>query len=144
MILRGIKGTALVALMGTMLSGCLAELPGGETGPFAPGNELTFYYQSVLTDPPDSANIVSCGDQFVARSCIRLSNGAQFQLQSTETGAVMYGNDTLQVVLQPDPGGLPSGIGQLNNLSTGDVTGMRWVSLPSRTATPATAVATSG
>jgi len=71
-ILRGIKQTALVALLGTVLSGCLAELPGGETGPFAPGNTLTFYYQSVLTDPPEQAVIIDCGDQFVARSCVRL------------------------------------------------------------------------
>lgn len=130
MILRGIKQAAIVAVMGTVLSGCLAELPGGETGPFAPGNTLTFYYQGVLTDPPDQATIVSCGDQIVARSCVRMSNGAQFQLEATETG-VAYGNSELRMVLQLDPGGVPSGIGQLNNLTTGEATGMRWVSLPS-------------
>lgn len=130
MILRGIKQTALVALMGTVLSGCLAELPGGETGPFAPGNTLTFYYQSVLTDPPEQAAIIDCGDQFVARSCVRLSNGAQFQLEATETG-VAYGNAELRMMLQPDAGGVPSGIGQINNLTTGEATGLRWVSLPS-------------
>jgi len=129
-ILRGIKQTALVALLGTVLSGCLAELPGGETGPFAPGNTLTFYYQSVLTDPPEQAVIIDCGDQFVARSCVRLSNGAQFQLEATETGGVAYGNAEQRMVLQPDVGGLPSGIGQFNNATTGDATGLRWVSLP--------------
>ena len=130
MILRGIKQTALMALMGTVLSGCLAELPGGETGPFAPGNTLTFYYQSVLTDPPDQAVIVSCGNDIIARSCVRMSNGAQFQMESTETG-VAYGNESLRMVLQLDAGGVPSGIGQLNNLTSGEATGMRWVSLPS-------------
>lgn len=130
MILRGIKQTALVALMGTVLSGCLAELPGGETGPFAPGNTLTFYYQSVLTDPPEQAVIVSCGDQLIARSCVQLSNGAQFRLESTETG-VAYGNNELRMVLQPDAGGVPSGLGQLNDATSGEVTGLRWVSLPS-------------
>ena len=131
MILRGIKRTAPFALMATVLAGCLAELPGGETGPFAPGNTLTFYYQSVLTDPPDEAAIVECGNQFIARSCVRLSNGAQFQLDSTETG-VAYCNSELRIALQLDAGGVPSGIGQLNNLTTGEATGMRWVSLPSR------------
>ncbi len=131
MILRGIKRTAPFALMATALAGCLAELPGGETGPFAPGNTLTFYYQSVLTDPPDEAAIVECGDQFIARSCVRLSNGAQFQLDPTETG-VAYGNSELRMALQLDASGVPSGIGQLNNLTTGEATGMRWVSLPSR------------
>lgn len=130
MILRGIKRTALLALMGTALSGCLAALPGGETGPFAPGNTLTFYYQSVLTDPPDQAQILACEDQLVTRSCVRLSNGAQFPLEPTETG-VAYGNDELRVILQLDSGGVPSGVGQLNNLTTGETTGMRWVSLPS-------------
>jgi predicted neuraminidase len=62
---------------------------------------------------------------------IRLSNGAQFQLDSTETG-VAYGNSELRMALQLDAGGVPSGIGQLNNLTTGEATGMRWVSLPSR------------
>ena len=133
MILRGIKRAALLGAMGTLLSACLAELPGGETGPFAPGNTLTFYYQSVLTDPPDQAQIVSCGSELIARSCVRLSNGATFPLEATETG-VAYGNETLRVLLQPDAGGVPSGIGQLNNLSSGEQTGMRWVSLPSRTA----------
>ena len=130
MILRGIKQTALMALMGTVLSGCLAQLPGGETGPFAPGNTLTFYYQSVLTDPPDQAVIVSCGDQIIERACVRMSNGAQFQLESTETG-VAYGNEALRIILQLDEGGVPSGVGQLNNLTSGESTGMRWVSLPS-------------
>lgn len=130
MILRGIKQTALMALMGTVLSGCLAELPGGETGPFAPGNTLTFYYQSVLTDPPDQATIVSCGNELFAKSCIRLSNGATFDLMPTETG-VSFGSEELQMVLQLDAGGVPSGIGQVNNASTGETTGMRWVSLPS-------------
>jgi len=129
-ILRGIKQTALMALMGTMLSGCLAELPGGETGPFAPGNTLTFYYQSVLTDPPDQATIVSCGNDLFEKSCIRLSNGATFELQPTETG-VSYGNEELQMVLQLDPGNVPSGVGQVNNLTSGEATGMRWISLPS-------------
>ena len=130
MILRGIKHTATVAILGTALSGCLTELPGGETGPFAPGNTLTFYYQSVLTDPPDQAQIVSCGDQIIERSCVRLSNNATFPLEVTETG-VAYGNDAQRVVLQLDPGGVPSGIGQFNNLETGEARGMRWVSLPS-------------
>ena len=130
MILRGIKQTALMALMGTMLSGCLAELPGGETGPFAPGNTLTFYYQSVLTDPPDQAVFVSCGNDFFAKTCVRLSNGATFDLVPTETG-VSYGNEELQMGLQLDPGNVPSGAGQLNNLTTGEATGLRWISLPS-------------
>jgi len=119
-----------MALMGTVLSGCMADLPGGETGPFAPGNTLTFYYQSVLTDPPDKAVIVSCGNEIIARSCVRMSNGAQFQLESTETG-VAYGNEELRMILQLDAGGVPSGIGQLNNIANGETTGMRWVSLPS-------------
>ena len=130
MILRGIKQTALMALMGTALSGCLAELPGGETGPFAPGNTLTFYYQSMLTDPPDQARIVSCEEQIIARSCVRMSNGATFPLEATDTG-VAYGNEELRIVLQLDEGGVPSGIGQLNNLTSGEAAGMRWVSLPS-------------
>ncbi|MCF2871270.1 hypothetical protein L0664_09370 [Octadecabacter sp. G9-8] len=117
--------------MATVLSGCLAALPGGETGPFAPGNTLTFYYQSVLTDPPEEATIIECGDQLIPRSCVVLSNGAQFQLEATETG-VAYGNNELRMALQLDAGGVPSGIGQLNNLTTGEATGMRWVSLPSR------------
>lgn len=131
MILRGIKKTAPFALMAAALAACTEPLPGGETGPFAPGNTLTFYYQSVLTDPPDQARIVECGDQLIARSCVVLSNGAQFQLQSTETG-VAYGNADLRVVLKQDAGGVPSGIGQLNNIGTGETTGMRWVSLPAR------------
>lgn len=130
MILRGIKQTALMALMGTVLSGCLAELPGGETGPFAPGNTLTFYYQSVLTDPPDQAQIVSCGQELFERSCVRMSNGATFPLESTDAG-VAYGNEELRMILNLDAGGVPSGVGQVNNLATGEVTGMRWVSLPS-------------
>ena len=130
MILRGTKRTAQMALLGTMLSGCLAVLPGGETGPFAPGNTLTFYYQSVLTDPPDQATIVSCGNDLFPKSCVHLSNGATFELQSTETG-VSYGSEELQMILQLDPGNVPSGVGQLNNLTTGEATGMRWVSLPS-------------
>jgi hypothetical protein len=117
--------------MAAVLSGCMAALPGGETGPFAPGNTLTFYYQTVLTDPPEEAAIVECGDQFIARSCVRLSNGAQFQLESTETG-VAYGNSELRMALQLDEGGVPSGVGQLNNTTTGESTGMRWVSLPTR------------
>lgn len=130
MILRGIKQTALVVVMGTVLSGCLAQLPGGETGPFAPGNTLTFYYQSVLTDPPDQALIVSCGDQLIERSCVRMSNGATFPIEATETG-VAYGNDTLRMVLQLDGGDVPSGIGQLNDITSDETTGLRWVSLPS-------------
>jgi len=130
-ILRGIKRTAPFALIGVVLAGCMAALPGGETGPFAPGNTLTFFYQAVLTDPPDEATVFECGDQFIARSCVRLSNGAEFPLEATETG-VAYGNSTLRMILQLDEGGVPSGVGQLNNLTTGEVTGMRWVSLPSR------------
>lgn len=130
MILRGIKRAAIGAVMGTVLSGCLAALPGSETGPFAPGNTLTFYYQSVLTDPPEQAQIVECGDQFVARSCVRLSNGAQFQLEATETG-VVYGNADLRMILKLDAGGVSSGVGQLNNIADGTATGLRWVSLPS-------------
>lgn len=130
MILRGIKLTALAALTGVIVSGCAEDLPGGETGPFAPGNTLTFYYQSVLTNPPDQARIVSCGDQFIPRTCVQLSNGAQFQLESTETG-VAYGNAAQQVVLQLDDGGVPSGIGLINNIEAGITTQMRWVSLPS-------------
>jgi hypothetical protein len=130
LILRGIKKTALMALMGTALSGCLAELPGGETGPFAPGNTLTFYYQTVLTDPPDQARIVLCEEQIIARSCVRMSNGATFPLEVTDTG-VAYGNEELRIVLQLDAGGVPSGIGQLENVTNGEATGMRWVSLPS-------------
>lgn len=131
MILRGMTKAALFAFVGMALTGCLAELPGGETGPFAPGNTLTFYYQNVLTDPPEQAQIVSCGEnELFARSCVRLSNNATFPLEATETG-VAYGNDELRVILQPDPTGVPSGVGQLNNLTTGDSRGMRWVSLPS-------------
>lgn len=126
----GIKRAAPFALMGFVLSGCLAQLPGGETGPFAPGNTITFYYQSVLTDPPDQAAIISCGDQIVERACVWLSNGATFPIVPTDAGGVMYGNDDIQVVLQLDPGGVPSGIGQLSNLTTGETRGMRWVSLP--------------
>lgn len=133
MILRGIKQAALLGVVGTLLSGCLGEIPGGETGPFAPGNTLTFYYQTVLTDPPDQATILACGNDFVARSCVQMSNGATFPLESTETGAA-FGNETLRVLLQPDEGGVPSGVGQLNNLTSGEQSGMRWVSLPSRRA----------
>ncbi|MEL6958604.1 MAG: hypothetical protein AAGL89_06585 [Pseudomonadota bacterium] len=117
----------------------MAELPGGETGPFAPGNEITFYYQNVLTDPPEQAMIVECdnSNQLVRRSCIRLSNNATFPLTPTETGGVMYGNDTLQFVLMQDEGGLPSGVGQFNNIETGETRGMRWVSLPARGGVPA-------
>ena len=93
----------------------------------------------MLTDPPDQATIVSCGDELFQRSCVRMSNGATFPLEATETGAVTFGNDTLRVALQPDVGGLPSGIGQLNNLTSGEQSGMRWVSLPSRTAVVASA-----
>lgn len=130
MILRGTRRLALLAFMGAVLSGCLAELPGGETGPFAPGNTLTFYYQNVLTEPPEQAQIVSCGDEIFERSCVRLSNNATFPLEATDAGGVAYGNDELRVVLQPDPTGVPSGVGQLNTLSTGEALGMRWVSLP--------------
>lgn len=59
-----------------------------------------------------------------------MSNGATFQLEPTETG-VTYGSDELRIVLRLDGGGLPSGIGQLNNLRSGEASGMRWVSLPS-------------
>lgn len=131
MILRGIKRATPFALMATLLAGCLAELPGGETGPFAPGNTLTFYYQSVLTDPPTQATIISCGDQFIARACVQQPNGSTFQLEATEMG-VAYGGGDLRMVLRPDAGGLPSGVGQLTNTSSGEVTGMRWVSLPTR------------
>lgn len=107
----------------------MAALPVAETGPFAPGNKLTFYYQSILTDPPDQATIVSCGNQFIAKSCIQQSNGSTFTLEATETG-VAYGNTELRMILQQDAGGVPSGVGQLNNLTTGDSIGLRWVSLP--------------
>ncbi|SLN36219.1 hypothetical protein [Pseudooctadecabacter jejudonensis] len=130
MILRGIKLTGLAVVVGG-LSACMTPLPGGETGPFAPGNTLTFFYQGVLTDPPEQAQIVECGNEFVSRSCVRQSNGVTLPLEGTETGAVMYGNETLQIVLQPDAGGVPSGVGQLNNLEEGTSNGMRWVSLPS-------------
>lgn len=132
MILHGIKRAAPFALMAAVVSGCMAPLPGGETGPFAPGNTLTFYYQTVLTDPPDEAALFECGDQFIGRTCVRQSNGAEFQLNATETGGVTYGNSEQQIVLQLDAGGVPSGVGQINDTTTGDVTGMRWVSLPSR------------
>ncbi len=130
MILRGIKQTALLALLGTVLTACAVPLPGGETGPFAPGNTLTFYYQSVLTDTPDQARIVPCEEQIVARACVRMSNGATFPMEATDTG-VAYGNEELRIVLQLDEGGVPSGIGQLNDLTSGEASGMRWVSLPS-------------
>jgi len=130
-ILRGIKRASFAAFIGFGLTACMAPLPGGETGPFAPGNTVTFYYQSVLTDPPDQAVLVECGNDFVARTCVRQSNGATFPLEATETGVVTYGNETLRVVLQPDPAGVPSGVGQLNNLEDGTSVGMRWVSLPS-------------
>lgn len=130
MILRGIKQTALLALTGLTVSACMAPLPGGETGPFAPGNTLTFYYQSVLTDPPEQAQTFECGDQFIARTCVRMSNGASFQMEPTENG-VAFGNETLRIVMALDAGGVPSGLGQMNNLATGESTGMRWVSLPS-------------
>ncbi len=131
MILRGIKRTALLALTGLTLTACMtAPLPGGETGPFAAGNTLTFYHQSVLTDPPEQAQIVECGDQFISRSCVRMPNGATFQLENTENG-VAFGNETLRMVLVLDGGGVPSGLGQLNNLATSESSGFRWVSLPS-------------
>jgi len=130
-ILRGIKQTALMVLVAAVLSGCMAELPGGPTGPFAPGNTVTFFYQTVLTDPPAQAQIVECGDQFIQRSCVRQPNGAQFPLQLTETGGVAYGNAELRMVLQQDAGGLPSGVGMLTDLTTGEENGLRWVSLPS-------------
>lgn len=131
MILRGIKSAALAGSAAFGLSACVAPLPGGETGPFAAGNTLTFFYQGVLTDPPDQATIVQCGNDFVARTCVRQSNGVMLPLEATDTGAVSYGNDTLRIVLQPDPNGVPSGVGQFNNLQTGETNGMRWVSLPS-------------
>lgn len=131
MILRGIKRVALMALMGTTLAGCLAELPGGETGPFAPGNTITYYYQTVLTDPPESAQIIECEGGIITQSCIRLSNNATFPLEATETG-VAYGNGEVRVVLALDAGGVPSGVGQVNDLTTGEARGMRWVSLPTR------------
>lgn len=130
MNLRGIKLTAAVMLAGAVVTACTEVLPGGQTGPFAPGNELTFYYQTVLTDPPEKAQIVSCGNEFVARSCIRLSSGATFPLETTETGAVSYGNDVQRVVLQQDPNGLPSGVGMVTDAATGEQNGLRWVSLP--------------
>jgi len=57
-ILRGTKRAAAGLALTAFLSGCMAELPGGESGPFAPGNTLTYYYQAVLTDPPEQARIV--------------------------------------------------------------------------------------
>lgn len=107
----------------------MAELPVAETGPFTPGNKLTFYYQSILTDPPDQATIVSCGNRFIAKSCIRQSNGSTFPLEKTETG-VAYGGSDLRMILQQDSGGVPSGVGVLNNLTSGESIGLRWVSLP--------------
>ena len=130
MILRGIKRTALLGVAAAALTACTTQVPGGETGPFAAGNTLTFFYQSVLTDPPDQAQVVSCGNEFVTRSCAVLSNGASFPIEATETG-VSFGNATQRIVLQLDESGLPSGIGQLTNSETGDVQGMRWVSLAS-------------
>lgn len=53
MILRGIKRTIVFGVIAAGLSGCISEVPGGETGPFAAGNTLTFFYQAVLTDPPE-------------------------------------------------------------------------------------------
>lgn len=131
MILRGIKRLVAFGGLASGLSACLAPLPGGETGPFAPGNTLTFYYQSVLTDPPQQAQIIDCGDQFISRSCVRLSNDATFPLEPTETG-VSYGNETQRFILQLDEGGVPSGVGQFTDLGTGETRGMRWVSLPTR------------
>ncbi len=130
MILRGIKRAALFGVVGAALSACMAPIPGGETGPFAAGNTLTFFYQEVLTDPPEQGQIISCGNEFVARSCVTLSNGASFPIEATETG-VAFGNATLRIVLQLDANGLPSGIGQLTNAETGEARGMRWISLPS-------------
>ena len=130
--LRGIKRAALIALMGTTLAGCLAELPGGETGPFAPGNTITYYFQTVLTDPPESATIIECEGGIVTQSCVRLPNNATFPLEATESGGVAYGNGETRVVLALDPGGVPSGVGQVTNLATGESRGLRWVSLPTR------------
>lgn len=130
MILRGIKRTALLGVVVAALTACTSQVPGGETGPFAAGNTLTFFYQAVLTDPPEEAQIVACGNDFVARSCAVLSNGASFPLETTETG-VAFGNETQRIILQLDASGLPSGVGQLSNTETGDVRGMRWVSLGS-------------
>lgn len=127
------RTSALLLGLSTILAGCISEIPGGETGPFAPGNEMTFFYQSVLTDPPETAQIVLCENQLFDRSCIRLANAATFQLEATETG-VTYGNDEIRITLQQDPGGVPSGIGQYANVQTGDTRGFRWVSLPRRAA----------
>lgn len=129
MILRGIKRTIVFGVIAAGLSGCISEVPGGETGPFAAGNTLTFFYQAVLTDPPEEAQVVSCGNEFVDRTCAVLSNGASFPIEATETG-VVFGNETQRIVLELDEGGVPSGIGQYTNLATGEARGMRWVSLP--------------
>lgn len=129
MILRGIKKTLPFAVL-AVVAACTAPVPGGITGPFGPGNTLTFFYQGVLTDPPEQAVTFDCGNQLIAKTCVQLSNGAQFDLTPTETG-VVYGNGELQMILQLDAGGLPSGVGQLTDSTTGVVTGLRWVSLPS-------------
>ena len=86
MILRGIKRTAAFGVAAVGWSGWVGELPGGEPGPFAPGDTVTYYYQSVRTAPPDRAQIIQCGDQFISRACVRLSNNATFPLEATETG----------------------------------------------------------
>lgn len=130
MILRGIKRTALLGCVAGALAACTSQIPGGETGPFAAGNTLTFFYQAVLTDPPEEATIAECGNEFVARSCVTLSNGASFPIEATDAG-VAFGNESLRIVLELDESGLPSGIGQLSNSETGETQGMRWVSLPS-------------
>ena len=130
MILRGIKRTAFFGIVAAGLAACTSQVPGGETGPFAAGNTLTFFYQAVLTDPPEQAVLSECGNEFVMRSCVMLSNGASFPLEATETG-VAFGSETQRIVLQLDESGLPSGIGQLSNSETGETQGMRWVSLPS-------------
>jgi len=129
-ILRGIKRISLFGVAATALTACTSEVPGGETGPFAAGNTLTFFYQAVLTDPPEEAQVVSCGNEFIERSCAVLSNGGTFPLEATETG-VAFGNENQRIILQLDEGGVPSGIGQYTNVETGDTRGMRWVSLPS-------------
>ncbi|WP_241962922.1 hypothetical protein [Thalassorhabdomicrobium marinisediminis] len=136
---KRLKQGAALALLGAVAA-CTAPLPGGETGPFAPGNTLTYYYQNVLTGMPEQAQIIDCGDQMFRKTCVQLSNGATFELEPTENG-VSYGNDAQRVVLQPDPGGVPSGVGQMTDLTKDEVIGLRWVSLPSAgavAASPAT------
>lgn len=141
MTLQALKTAISGGVLALGLSGCTEPLPGGETGPFAPGNEVTFYYQGVLTDPPETARIVPCEDGVFQRACIQLSNGASLILQPTETGGVFYGNEREQVVLMLDPGGVPSGVGQYVNAETSERRGFRWISLPRRGALPVQAPA---